>query len=96
MFEPDSRYALIAQATTTMPDGRVIAYKRRRFLPQGGSMRLLAEITAAQGDRIDLLTNRTLGNPEHFWRICDANDVIDPAELTDQPGRLVRIPVPQS
>lgn len=96
MFEPDSRYALIAQATTTMPDGRVIAYKRRRFLPQGGSMRLLAEVTVAQGDRIDVLTNRTLGNPEHFWRICDANDVIDPAELTEQPGRLVRIPVPQS
>lgn len=57
-------------------------------------MPLLGEVTAAQGERIDLVANRTLGNPEHFWRICDANDVMDPAELFE-PSRMIRIPVPQ-
>jgi hypothetical protein len=95
MFEPDSRYARIPQATQIMPDGRPVAYKRRRFLPQGSSLRTLAEVTPAQGERVDVLTHRTLGNPEHFWRVCDANDVLDPAELTEIPGRPVRIPVPE-
>jgi hypothetical protein len=96
VFEPDSRYARIPQATATTPDGRDVAYKRRRFLPQGSSLRTLAEVVPAQGERIDVLTNRTLGNPEHFWRVCDANDVLDPAELTAIPGRPVRIPVPEA
>jgi hypothetical protein len=95
MFEADSRYAPIEQVTVTMADGRVVAYKRRRFLPQGTTLPLLAELQVPADDRIDLLTGRTLGNPEHFWRICDANDVMDPAEVTDTPGRTIRIPVPQ-
>jgi hypothetical protein len=94
VFQPDSRYAAIEQATFATRDGRFVAYKRRRFLPQGDSMPLLGEATAVQGERIDLVANRTLGNPEHFWRICDANDVMDPAELLE-PGRRIRVPVPQ-
>jgi hypothetical protein len=96
MFEPDSRYARIPQLTMTLPDGRTVAYKARRFIPQGSSLRTLAEVTSSQGERIDQLTHRTLGNPEHFWRVCDANDVLDPAELTEIPGRTVRIPVPEA
>jgi hypothetical protein len=37
---------------------------------------------------------RYLGDPEQFWRICDANDVLRPAELTDTPGVSVRIALP--
>ena len=94
MFQPDSRYADIEQATTTGPDGRPVAYKRRRFLPQGASLPLLVETTAVPGERVDLLASRTLGYPEHFWRICDANDVMGPEELLE-PDRRVRVPVPQ-
>jgi hypothetical protein len=36
-----------------------------------------------------------LGDPTVFWRIADANDVMDPADLVDEPGEIVRIPVPQ-
>ena len=28
----------------------------------------------AQGERIDLVSNRTLGDPLAYWRICDANN----------------------
>ncbi|MGH2354068.1 MAG: LysM peptidoglycan-binding domain-containing protein [Chloroflexota bacterium] len=96
MFEPTSRYYTVETAKRTTPDGRVIAYKRRRFLPRGGSMALLVEVTVAQGDRLDLIAARTLGDPEQFWRICDANNAMNPSDLTAQPGRVLRVPVPQS
>jgi hypothetical protein len=95
VFEPNSRYYGLETATLTTPDGRVIAYKRRRLLPPGEEMPLLVEVTTAQGDRLDLITARTLGDPTQFWRVCDANNALDPLELTAEPGRAIRVPVPQ-
>jgi hypothetical protein len=95
MFQPTSRYYAIETASLTMPDGRIVTYKRRRFLPHGRDLPLLAEVTLQPGERLDLLAARTLGDPEAFWRICDANDAIDPAELTVEAGRVLRVPVPQ-
>lgn len=94
VFEPTSRYFEIETATLAAADGRVIAYKRRRFLPRGAAMAELAEVTVTQGDRLDLIAARTLGDPEQFWQICDANDAMDPAELTAEPGRRLRIGMP--
>ena len=42
-----------------------------------------------------MITARALGDPEHFWRICDGNDAMNPEELTEEPGRMLLIPVPQ-
>ena len=95
MFEHTSRYYTLETATYTAPDGRIIAYKRRRFLPPGEEMPLLVEVAVVQGDRLDLIAARTLGDPEQFWRVCDANDAMNPLELTAAPGRRVRVPVPQ-
>jgi hypothetical protein len=95
MFEHTSRYYDLETANHTTPDGRVVAYKRRRFLPQGREMQLLIDVTVIQGDRLDLIAARTLGDPEQFWRVCDANDALDPRELTAEPGRAVRVPVPR-
>jgi len=96
MFDTSSRYARIENATYTTPDGRVVAYVRRRFLPQGRVMPLLVEVTVTDADRLDLITARTLGDPEQFWRVCDANDTMNPGALTDQVGRMVRVPVPEA
>ena len=93
-FATTSRYLRIETATVTLPDGRIAAYKRRRFVPQAESLAQLAELTVAQGDRLDVIASRTLGDPEQFWRICDANDALDPADLA-APGRALRVPVPQ-
>src|SRR4051812_21805494 len=95
MFEPSSRYYPLETATLTAADGRRIAYKRRRFLPRGASLPLLVEVTVVQGDRLDQITARTLGDPEQFWRVCDANDTMNPATLTDTPGSTLRVPVPR-
>jgi hypothetical protein len=95
MFEPSSRYYRIETVTYTLPDGRLVSYKRRRFVPKGDEMPLLTEVTVTQGERLDLIAARTLGDPEAFWRICDANDAIDPLELLEPLGRRLRIPLPQ-
>jgi len=95
VFEHTSRYYDLETATYTTPDGRVVAYKRRRFLPRGKEMPLLVEVTVTQADRLDLITARNLGDPEQFWRVCDANDTMNPPDLTHEPGRTVRVPVPQ-
>jgi nucleoid-associated protein YgaU len=94
MFEHKSRYNTLEDASHTTADGRVLTYKRRRFLPDGKNMPLLVEVTVTQGDRLDLITARTLGDPEQFWRICDANNTMDPSDLIET-GRILRIPVPQ-
>ena len=95
MFDHTSRYYQIEGATYVAPDGREVAYKRRRFLPAGGSLPLLAEVTVAQGERLDLVAFRTLGDPLQFWRIADANDAVNPFDLEEPAGQTLRVPVPQ-
>ncbi|HEX5870554.1 MAG TPA: hypothetical protein VFY65_09070 [Longimicrobium sp.] len=94
MFEHTSRYYNLETALHTLPDGREVAYVRRRFVPPGSSHALLAEVRVAQGDRLDLITGRTLGDALQFWRVADANDAMHPPELVAEPGRLLRIPLP--
>ena len=95
MFEPTSRYYNIETAILTLPDVREQIYIRRRFLPEGTKMPVLVEVTITQGDRLDLITARTLGDPEQFWRVCDANNAMHPADLTKEIGTKLRVPIPQ-
>ena len=68
---------------------------RRRILPDGATHPLLVETLVQDGERLDNLTMRTLGDPLHYWRICDANNIMHPLELVAEAGRLVRIAQPQ-
>lgn len=95
MFNHTSRYYNIEMVKMTLADGREAVYKRRRFLPRGSAMPLLVEVSVTEGDRLDLITARTLGDPEHFWRVADANDAMNPFDLTAETGRILRVPVPQ-
>lgn len=92
MFDSNSRYYNLETKTLTAAGGRKIAYVSRRFLPQGRAMPLLAEASVEAGDRLDLLANRTLGDPEQFWQIADANDAMNPTDLVAASGQL-RIPL---
>jgi len=95
MFDSHSRYSAIETADYVSPEGKKIRYKRRRFLPKGDGLPLLMEVTVAQGDRLDLIAARTLEDPEHFWRICDANDSMNPFHLIEGAGRILRVPIPK-
>jgi len=96
MFDPNSRYYNLETAVLKTADGLERAYKRRRFLPDGKQMPLLAEVTVIEGDRIDLITSRTLSDPEQFWRVADANNAMDPTELTKEPGSRLCVGIPQA
>jgi hypothetical protein len=95
MFDPSSRYAGLEVAVRARADGRTTAYVRRRFLPRGRDLPLIGEVAVQQGERLDLFTARTLGDPLHFWRVCDANDAMHPLELVAHPARLLRVPLPR-
>jgi hypothetical protein len=95
MFDPKSRYYSVETVTRITPDNRALAYVRRRFLPSTDTMPTLVEVMVNQGDRLDLITARTLGDPEQFWHICDANNAMNPIELMAEPGRRLRIALPQ-
>ena len=96
MFSPSSRYASIPTKTLTKADGdRTIIYARRRFLPQGKDLPRLADIEIKNGDRLDLITAETLGAPEQFWRIADANNAMNPRRLTEKAGERLHVPLPQ-
>jgi hypothetical protein len=93
-FPPGSRYNDVEVAQLTLPDGRTVAYLRRRFVPAPESFALLSEHSVRAGERLDQIAATYLGDPEQFWRIADANGAVAPEELTDEPGRRLRITLP--
>jgi hypothetical protein len=95
MFDFQSRYAAIETAQAKAADGRVVTYVRRRFLPRPTDLSRFAQVTVVEGDRLDLVAGRVLGDPEQFWRICDGNDTLRPQDLTATPGRVLDVVLPQ-
>ena len=95
MFPRTSRYYNIEIVKYVTSDQREIVYLRRRFLPRSVPGPIIAEHSVVEGDRLDNVTATYLGDPEQFWRICDANDALDPFELTSTLGRVLRIASPQ-
>jgi hypothetical protein len=91
---PTSRYAAVEVAMYVSPSGQTWAYLRRRLVPQPERLALLAEHVVTEGDRLDRITATYLGDPEQFWRICDANRGMRPDELTAVIGRRLRITMP--
>ena len=90
MFVTTSRYYYLETANHTTEDGRAVAYKRRRFLPRGETMLTLAEVVVTNGDRLDRITARTIGNPQHFWRICDRENAMNPRDVLAEAGDVDR------
>lgn len=95
LYPPVSRYHGVPVASTTGPDGRPVAYLRRRFVPAPERFATVSEHAVEQGDRLDRLAARYLGDPLLFWRIADANGAVRPDELTEQPGQRLRITLPE-
>jgi hypothetical protein len=94
LFAPSSRYYGI-DTTTIVEQGVIVRYLLRRFVPPPERFVLLQVHTVAQGDRLDVVAARYLGDPTLFWRICDANRAMRPEELTETVGRKLRITMPE-
>lgn len=94
MFEPTSRYASIETSTMKLDDGTEVSFVRRRFVPSPDSLQIIGQTRTVQGDRMDTVTARTLGEPLAFWRVADANEAMDPFDLVDEIDRTLNIPMP--
>ncbi len=94
MFPPNSRYQTTETATIERTGEPPIVYLRRRFVPAPGGT-IIAEHLVTEGERIDNITARYLGDPELFWRVCDANNALRASELEAAVGRRLVIPLPQ-
>ena len=89
MFFRGSRYEHVPTAEYVTEDGRVIPYKSLRPIPPTPG---LTGHVVDDGERIDRLAFAEVRDPERFWRIADANVVIDARDLLAEPGRVIDIP----
>ena len=94
-FPPTSRYSQSRHRPDRRRDGRTVTYLSRRFVPPPENFSLLQTYVVVQGDRLDNVTAKFLGDPVQFWRLCDANRAMRPDELTETIGRRLRITLPE-
>lgn len=92
---PSSRYATVPTAELVDADGRTVGYFLRRRVPPPEALPTVGHVRVAEGDRVDRLAADVFGDPTLFWRLADANAVIDPAELVAEPGRVLRAADPE-
>ncbi len=95
LFPPTSRYHGKKTVTLEIPDGKTVVYLERRFIAQPERFDLIREHTVTEGDRPDNVAAEVLGDPEQFWRLADANNVLRPQELTQEVGRKLRVTQPE-
>ena len=93
-FPATSRYAATETTTLETAQGATIIYLKRRFVPSPERFALLQVHVVAQGERLDNITAQYLGDPEQFWRICDANRALRPQAIEVVETRL-RITLPE-
>lgn len=89
MFDADSRYAKLKPITVIGPNGNQVQIVPIRFI---GSADPVMSRRIRQGDRPDLLAYEFYKEPQLFWRIADANEVMRPGELVSYAGSLIGIP----
>jgi nucleoid-associated protein YgaU len=96
-FPTDSRYYGYGVLQYTAPNGQQIPYLQRRIVPQPGAPNYatINQYTVRQGDRLDLIAAKYLGDPLMAWLICDANGAMRPYDLVAMPGTVLSITTPQ-
>jgi len=94
-FPPNSRYNGVPMLTHTSATGRTVSYLTRRFIPQPERFSTMGTHRVVEGDRLDNLSARYLGDPEQYWKLCDGNGTLRPDELVEAIGRSLRIALPE-
>ena len=91
-FPPTSRYAEVA--VTTHDDGSgaaPIPHLARRLCPNPERFADIGVVSTIGTDRADVLADRHLGDSALWWRLADANAVLDPRDLTAVVGTRLRL-----
>jgi nucleoid-associated protein YgaU len=86
----DSRFAELPLVASIAPDGtvrHVVSLRLRRE-----SLDVTARHRIQQGQAVDLLARRLLGDERLWWRLLDANPKVYPLELDLEPGTVINVP----
>lgn len=94
-FPPNSRYNAIPLLAHALADGRTLPYLARRFVPPVERFTSMQTHRVIDGDRLDNLAARYLGDPEQYWKLCDANGALRPDALVEAIGRSLQIALPE-
>jgi len=94
-FEPTSRYYGKTLTSTVTHAGETVVHTTRRFVPPPENFSLLQFHFIEQGDRLDNIAHRYLSDAQQFWKICDANRVDKPDDITKEVGDAIRITLPE-
>lgn len=92
-FPAESRYHGIGVRVITGADGAPVAYLARRWVPAPDRFATLSMTRTLEGDRLDRISTRLIGDPEQYWQLCDANGVLWPEDL-EAPETPVRHTLP--
>ena len=89
MFLDTSRYAKVFAEPVVTADGREVTAIRLRPLPAvNGVPRLVT-----QGDRLDVIADRTYGDGSRSWHIADANTALVAGDLVAEVLATFDLPV---
>ena len=91
MIDRTSRYAKVETAVAVDPTGGEVELLQLRLAPETTGV---YTHTPQDGDRLDLLAHKFLKDSRKFWRICDAQDQLDPFDVI-APGQPLVIPPPR-
>jgi hypothetical protein len=94
LFPANSRYNTIGTETLETAGGQTIVYLKRRFVPSPDQLSIIQQHTMLQGERLDNLASQFLGDPELYWRLCDANAAMRPEDL-EVAGFVMQIALPE-
>jgi hypothetical protein len=95
-FPPTSRYAGVGVDAWDPGNGDPpVPFLRRRLCPRPERFSLLYEVAVVEGDRRDVLAARHVGDAALWWRLADANGVVDPRALTGRVGARLRVTLPE-
>jgi nucleoid-associated protein YgaU len=86
-FLKTSRYYELTTVEAPARGGRTVTALVLRILPPTPGDPYRVE----QDDRLDLIADRTYGDPTLFWRIADANTELEARRLLE-PGREIDVP----
>jgi hypothetical protein len=91
-----SRYYTAGTAVLDADGERPVLYLLRRFVPRPERLIPVGEHVVEAGQRTDHIAASALGDPELFWRICDANRAVFAEDLVREPGRRLRVTMPET
>ena len=80
MFDKKSRYAKLETYEFTDRRGRTVVVVP---VPPAPDQTVLGLHIMKQGQRLDHLAGKYLNDPAGFWRICEANDIIQAEMLSE-------------